>query len=93
MIEEARESVVVQYGGRQERVRNWLGLLRAGEGNSRSLLRRLQPYLVSLPRYEAERLRARGMIAPVLDDLGEWLGPYDPVLGIGAEIASDPPVA
>jgi CRISPR-associated endonuclease/helicase Cas3 len=93
MIDEVTESIVVRYGNAREQanVDRWLGLLRAGEGNPRWLLRRLQPFLVSLPRYQAEGLRARRLIAPVLDELGEWLGPYDPVLGIGTAIASDDP--
>jgi len=36
-------------------------------------------------KWEAERYRRQGLIAPVIDGVGEWLGQYDPVRGITGE--------
>lgn len=88
MIDDDTESLVItNYGSEEERqaVRNWLDRLRQGAPNARALLRRLQPYIVSVRRRQVERYRQLGLIADVLPGLGEWLGAYDPVRGLVGE--------
>ena len=72
MIEDDTESVVIEaYGTEEERkrVRSDISRLRDGEGG-RYLLRRLQPYTVSLYAREASDLRNRGLIEPLTDGIG-----------------------
>jgi CRISPR-associated endonuclease/helicase Cas3 len=63
-------------------VREVLEDARLGRANPRRTLRRLQPYIVSVRRRDAERLRARGLIEAIAPGLGEWHGEYDPVRGL-----------
>jgi CRISPR-associated endonuclease/helicase Cas3 len=88
MIEEDTDAVVITtYGSDEEqrRVRSLVEQLRHDASAARLILRRLQPYVVSLRRREVERFRRQGYITPVLDGLGEWLGRYDPMRGLVAE--------
>lgn len=88
LIDDETESVVITtYGPADERnrVQQLLDALRRGPANSRALLRRLQPYLVSVRRRDAEEFRRRGLILPLQDGLGEWLGGYDPVRGMSGD--------
>ena len=82
-------SVAVHYGSEkeQQRVGEMLERLRRGAPEARTLLRRLQPYFVSLRGREAERYTRVGLISPVLPGVGEWLGAYDPVRGV---VGNDP---
>jgi CRISPR-associated endonuclease/helicase Cas3 len=84
MIEDDTESVAVTYGTEDERAQAQRVLrdLRAGYGNPRLLLRQLQPYLVSLRKWQAGNYRGRGLLQPVAPGLSEWLGAYDPIRGI-----------
>lgn len=85
LIDEDSESVAVTTYGTPEERRRVEALLenaRSARGNARWVLRDLQPYLVSIPRYTADRLRARGLIDPVTPGLGVWLGDYDAVAGL-----------
>lgn len=84
MIDEDTESVAVRYGTpeQQAALRRLLDQLQARAGNPRRLMRALQPYLVSIRRREAERLRRAGLVGEVVPGLGEWLGHYDPVRGL-----------
>jgi CRISPR-associated endonuclease/helicase Cas3 len=87
MIDDDTEPVAItSYGAQPERrrVRETLDRLKDGAPEARVLLRRLQPYLVSLRRREAERFRSLGIIAEVIPGLGEWLGDYDSVRGLVA---------
>lgn len=80
MIDDDTESVAVtSYGSTAERrlVAEILDALRRGTPESRRLLRRLQPYLVTVRRRDAERYRREGFISPVIDGVGEWMGKYD----------------
>ncbi|MBI2952766.1 MAG: CRISPR-associated helicase Cas3' [Chloroflexi bacterium] len=93
MIDDATQSVAVIYGGAKEErtTRALLDRLRDGGPEARTILRRLQPYLVSVRTREAERFRRQGLIAPVTGDLGEWLGKYDSVRGLTGD-GPDPDV-
>ena len=91
MIEEDTESVMIEdYGTADERqrVRSDISRLRGGTGN-RYVLRRLQPYTVSLYASKAAELREQGLIEPVADGIGVWRGRYDPVRGL-VETGVDP---
>jgi len=87
MVDDETESVAIAtYGSAAERdaVRGWLDQLRAGTPHARVVLRRLQPYLVSVRSREAERRRRRGWIGDVTAGVGEWLGRTSPGRGAGA---------
>ena len=91
MIDDDTESVVIEtYGNdaERERVRSDISRLRGGEGN-RHLLRRLQPYTVSLYARRATKLRNRGLIESLTDGVGLWRGDYDEVRGL-LETGIDP---
>ena len=89
MIDEETLSVVVRFGtvDEQKRAQQIVEALRRGVPNARSLLRQIQPWLVSVRVREAQRYAKQGWIAPVMDGLGEWMGDYDPVSGL---LAQDP---
>jgi len=85
LIDEDSESVAITTYGTPEQRRQVEALLddaRGARGNARWVLRDLQPYLVSIPRYTADRLRARGLVELVTPGLGVWLGDYDAVAGL-----------
>ena len=76
MIEEDAEDVVVPYGSDKERaaVNATLGSLRKKQGSARLLMRKLQPYTVALRGRDIARAAARGLVAPVMDGVWEWVG-------------------
>jgi CRISPR-associated endonuclease/helicase Cas3 len=76
--------VITRYGSPEERrlVRQLIDRLRQGDPGARLLRRRLEPYVVSVrARLEAEYQR-KGLLAPIIPGLYEWLGRYDAVRGI-----------
>ena len=87
MIDDDTEDVIVAYGSdrQQEATRRNIDRLRYNQTNARFVLRRLQPFMVSLRRREAERYRKQGFIEELLPGVGVWLGKYDPVRGIVAQ--------
>ncbi len=87
MIEPSENVVITSYGTDDDRRRavRYLDELRHGTPQSRYLIRELQPFMVSLPVYLAERYRSRQLISPVLPGIGEWHGRYDETRGIVAE--------
>ena len=90
-IDDDTEGVVIEtYGNdaERERVRSYISRLRGGEIN-RYLLRKLQPYTVSLYAQKANNLRSRGLIEPLADGVGVWHGGYDDVRGL-LETGVDP---
>lgn len=94
MIDDDTESVTITcYGSPDEQasVRALLNRLHHRTPDGRLVLRRLQPYLVSVRTRQAERYRQQGLIVPVLPGLGEWFGAYDRVLGLTGE-GPDPDV-
>jgi len=87
LIDDAGESVVVPFGSPEEQreVERTIDMLRAKAGNPRLLLRRLQPYLVSLRSRQAQSAEYRSLLAPVLPGVWQWLGNYDRVRGLTGE--------
>ncbi len=57
-------------------------ILQVGDRVTRWHLRKLQPFLVSLPQYEFEKALDAGFVEPVDDLLYRWTGRYDQVLGV-----------
>ena len=55
---------------------------RHADVNLRWLVRRLQPYIVNIRRYQAPELQASGQIVELFPGLYEWKGNYDNVRGI-----------
>ncbi|MFP4440934.1 MAG: CRISPR-associated helicase/endonuclease Cas3, partial [Chloroflexaceae bacterium] len=86
LIDEDTDDVIVAYGDEPARaqVRALIAALQQRPPNARQLLRRLQPYLVSVRAQVARRYRDAGWIAPLADftGLGVWHGRYDPVRGL-----------
>jgi hypothetical protein len=81
-------SVLVQYGNCKQRkeLERTLDDLEQYRINPRDALRRLQPYLVQVPRYRVDDLRAQGWITETrLPTLYYWQGRYDDVRGIVTE--------
>lgn len=75
--------VVVEYAHGSRRLADWE--LRP----SRTTWRRLQPYTVSLQRYEADRLLQESWLEPLSEGLYRWIGKYDRIRGL-AEAKYDP---
>jgi CRISPR-associated endonuclease/helicase Cas3 len=84
MIDTETDPVLVAYGAsdEQEGVRDLARRLREGMPGTRTVFQKLQPYVVALRKSEARRCAHAGWISPVVDGLGEWLGNYDPQLGL-----------
>lgn len=93
MIDDDTVSVVVPYGTPKAKqgVQSDLQALRDKSRSARLLLRRLQPYTVSIRRREADRLTRIGLIDPIMDGVGEWMGQYDTMRGLLAQ-GPDPDV-
>ncbi len=75
--------VVVEYAQGRRRLAEWT--IRP----SRTTWRRLQPYTVSLQRYEADRLLQESWLEPLSEGLYRWIGKYDRIRGL-AEAKYDP---
>ncbi|MFW6097091.1 MAG: CRISPR-associated endonuclease Cas3'', partial [Chloroflexota bacterium] len=98
MIKDDTVSVVVTaYGtdAEKRRVRAILDRLRHGAPPTRQLLRQLQPYTVSLWKYQADDFLNRGFLSPRNEEglapgLWEWQGDYDEVCGLrAADLSAD----
>ena len=95
MIEEHTVPVAVEYGGEEARaeVRDLADRLRNPEpvqaGEARLLLRRLQPYLATLPKSLARKAVTAGFAEPVIGDLVQWHGPYHPQRGIDPAVLAE----
>jgi CRISPR-associated endonuclease/helicase Cas3 len=83
LISEDTVMVVVEYAQGSRRLVDWKNR------PSRATWRRLQPYTVSLQRYETDRLINEDWLESVSDGLYRWVGKYDRIRGI-AEANYDP---
>jgi CRISPR-associated endonuclease/helicase Cas3 len=59
--------------------------LRLSPKPTRGLMRRLQPYVVTVFAKKVVELTAKGLVAELAEGIYLWLGPYDPVFGLRAE--------
>lgn len=89
MIDGQTANVVVRYddGAGQQLPYEAIEALRRGTPEARHLLRRLQPFVVPVPLGSVARYARQGLIVPVTDSFGEWVGVYDQVRGL---LADDP---
>ncbi len=88
MIDDDPFDVVVDYPiAASRRIEALVEQLRARDASVRTVLRKLQPHMVSLRRREAERLVREGVVSELLSGVGRWHGRYDPLMGI---VAGDP---
>lgn len=83
LISEDTVLVAIGYGQGSRRLNDWK------TRPSRATWRRLQPFVVSLLRREANRLLADSWLEPVSEGLYRWVGKYDRTKGL-AEAAYDP---
>jgi CRISPR-associated endonuclease/helicase Cas3 len=90
LIEEHTVPVAIPYplGDKQAKaeLQRITGALRSPDtlhpGESRQLLRELQPFLATVPRRLAREALAREFAEPIIGDVLEWHGPYDSTRGI-----------
>lgn len=90
MIRDDTVSVIItNYGSQEEReqVRAILARLRAGAPPTRDLIRKLQPYTVSLYKNQASKYLNQGCLLPqstegIPPGIWEWVGEYGDVCGI-----------
>lgn len=87
IADEDTRPVVVRYGPDGRDVEKWVGLLKKPktDGSSRGLMRKLQRYIVNVPKKQVLRLQQQGDIEEVLPDglwvaVSDWL--YDPDVGL-----------
>lgn len=83
LISEDTVLVAIDYGQGRDRLGDWR------TRPSRATWRRLQPFVVSLLRREANRLLADSWLEPVGEGLYRWLGKYDRIKGL-TEAVYDP---
>ncbi len=102
MIEGGSESVIVRYGGMQfgpadpsvingtvvdDLLLELNAAIRFGSGRlPRQLLMRLQPYIVSVPKYTLARLKEKPACRQLADGLWIFEAPYGAIRGIGGAI-------
>lgn len=84
LIEDEGVSVVVSYQPHAAKIDRLLQELTRRPERSRGLLRRLQPYLVSIRQGSLKGYAARGLATELLPGLWVWRGKYDTIRGIGA---------
>jgi CRISPR-associated endonuclease/helicase Cas3 len=92
LIEELTISVAVPFpteGEDGDRFDEIVAGLRAtgpkAAGQARGLMRHLRPYLATIPKHLASKAQEHGWLEPIIGDLSEWTGPYDPARGIDSE--------
>lgn len=77
--------IVTSYGSGGKSAMGLLDRLRAGRVPDTGEFRGLQPYTVSLPHRVAARPDVDALLRPVTEGLWEWVGTYDPLVGIDDE--------
>lgn len=92
MIDDDTDVVVVLHGSEEERAATSAAIeaLMQRRGSGRLLMRKLQPYVVSVRRRDLKRAAAHGLVVPVID--GVWACEkawYDPIIGLRLDGADD----
>lgn len=82
MIDDDSVSVIVNY--EPEKVQQLLEKLKKAPQTARETIRELQPFMVSLPRWDFNKNRT--LVQEVFPDLYFWTGRYDDILGLLKEI-------
>lgn len=70
----------------KEKLNNLLTSIEAKEFVGRQEWRDLQPYTVSIYRHELKKLRSKGLLAEIIEDLYLWGGRYDSDIGLIREV-------
>ena len=85
IAEDTVSAVITIYGDTNQRaaVAGHLHDLAGGVPNARHIMRRLQPYIVSINRRQVPALAQNGLLQEVITGVYEWRGAYDPIRGIG----------
>ncbi|MBW1676151.1 MAG: CRISPR-associated helicase Cas3' [Deltaproteobacteria bacterium] len=78
-INQPTETVIVPYDNNVDEL---MHQLRSAKSSLRHLLRKLQPYMVNIPRYEFEKYKSQGLVKEVMEGLWEWCGKYDEKRGV-----------
>lgn len=89
LISEDTIGILVPYAPARDEIDALLASVRANGRMNRFLWRRVQPFLVSVPRWEFERFHRRGLVVEEVTDLWRWLGKYHEVRGL-TEAEVDP---
>ena len=74
--------VVVPYRPAAKRIDGLLAQLRGQPARARTLLRRLQPYIVAIANRDLPTYQAQGLVSEIVTGLWQWHGRYDPVRGL-----------
>ena len=82
MLDDDSTPVAITTWDGSERVERLLDGLRTGAGPLREAFRAVQPHIVALPTRVADRPDVRALLSPVVGDLLQWRGVYDPQVGI-----------
>ncbi|MEU4806390.1 CRISPR-associated helicase Cas3' [Actinosynnema sp. NPDC023587] len=85
MIDEDPVTVIATRYESDENIADLVDQVRVGDKQAGRILRELRRYMVPLPRRIATAPEVRALCRPVLagdGDLWEWVGPYDPSVGI-----------
>ncbi len=92
MIDDATVPVIVPYAYAQAEIADLTVKLRQHPEQARKLLRRLQPFMVSLRQHEIIQAQKRGMADELAEVPGiyEWRGKYDDKRGIVLDGGIDP---
>ncbi|HVC33999.1 MAG TPA: CRISPR-associated helicase Cas3' [Chloroflexota bacterium] len=85
LIDDEGLPVVVRFrGGRGSQIDALLEDLQRYPQRGRAILRRLQPYIVSVRQNLLQHYVAQGLTLEVMPGLWQWFGKYDDVRGLGA---------
>lgn len=84
LIEDDTVPVVVHYQSptAKDSIDTLLAMAHRAEVNPRWLVRRLQPYLVNVRRWQLPKMQREGLVKEMFPGLWEWLGNYDLVRGL-----------
>lgn len=84
LIKDDDVAVAVRYRSAEGDVDALLEAIRNFPQRSRAILRKLQPFIVSVRRHPLDRYAAEGLTAEITPGLWQWFGDYDDVRGLGA---------
>jgi hypothetical protein len=83
LIKEDCVSAIVNYQPETDYIFSLVEDLKLGYGSTRKILRKLQPYMVSIYRNKIHQYQKDGLLEPLINDsLYLWKGGYDDLLGL-----------
>jgi CRISPR-associated endonuclease/helicase Cas3 len=89
LIDDITKPVIVLYPPARRRIDRLLAQigLATEPGRARMIMRRLQPYVISLRERDLERALSRGLLAE-RSGMAVWTAPYDMRVGVGALLSA-----